>query len=162
MVVSVDGIEAHLEILDPFDEHPLLRSYNISTAGQGFILLFSHSETNAYDRITSTHKLIVESRTVSTQKYRRAPIVLVGLDGENVPERQITFKEGAKLTEKLGLNGYFECSWRMDKNIEDPFFTLTRELRKLRGEAPQHVRSLLMVCSRGDTWVGEVVPGDSF
>jgi len=54
------------------------------------------------------------------------PVIAVGIIPDSEKERQITFEEGKRITNLLGLDGFVECNVKSGENVEKMFEAISK------------------------------------
>lgn len=125
---TIDGIPAKLEILDTAGQEEY-RAMLLQWVrqGSGFILVYSITSSESFDRIDHYVNLIRES------KEGDSPIVIFGNKCDLENERVVATSQGQAYANSLKVP-FFETSAKTRINVEEGFFQLVRELRKRRAE----------------------------
>jgi GTPase KRas protein len=141
-----------LEVLDTAgqEEYTALRDQWIRD-GEGFVLVYSITSRNSFQRIQKFHHQIQRvkdsanassptsgsgylnspiSPTVSTFGGQ-VPIMLVGNKSDRVTEREVSTQEGLAMARELGCD-FVEASAKNCINVEKAFYDVVRNLRKQR------------------------------
>jgi small GTP-binding protein len=129
--LSVNGQHIKLEIIDTAgaEEYEHFREPSIEEA-DGIIITFSVRRATEFDRVEDIHNRLKE---IQGSKEPR-PIAMVGTcaDTENLWPREVSVSQGRALAMGLGC-GFFECSAKDGRKIDDPFlFIVKRLMRPLR------------------------------
>jgi len=139
-----------LEVLDTAgqEEYTALRDQWIRD-GEGFILVYSITSRNSYDRIRKFFnqvKRVKESShpgSPTAHSYLQpqmhtgpvysgpVPVMLVGNKSDKHHEREVSSQEGQALARELGCE-FVEASAKNCINVEKAFFDVVRLLRKQR------------------------------
>lgn len=139
-----------LEVLDTAgqEEYTALRDQWIRD-GEGFILVYSITSRNSYDRIRKFYnqvQRVKESNHPSSPtgpSYLQGqmqngpvysgpvPVMLVGNKSDKHHEREVSSQEGQALARELGCD-FVEASAKNCVNVEKAFFDVVRALRKQR------------------------------
>lgn len=139
-----------LEVLDTAgqEEYTALRDQWIRD-GEGFVLVYSITSRNSYDRIRkfynqvqrvkeSSHPASPTSRSYLHSQLQNGPVysgpvpvMLVGNKNDKHHEREVSAQEGQALARELGCD-FVEASAKNCVNVERAFFDVVRSLRKQR------------------------------
>eukprot|EP00695_Tsukubamonas_globosa_P003093 TRINITY_DN468_c0_g1_i1.p2 TRINITY_DN468_c0_g1~~TRINITY_DN468_c0_g1_i1.p2 ORF type:complete len:186 (-),score=62.75 TRINITY_DN468_c0_g1_i1:57-614(-) len=123
--VHVDNEICFLDILDTAgqEEYSALRDQYM-LAGQAFLLVYSITEKKSFDEISSFREQILRVKDSD-----KVPMVLVG-NKADLPDRQVEEKDGRAIAKSWGIP-FFETSAKTRQNVEECFFEMVREYRKL-------------------------------
>lgn len=139
-----------LEVLDTAgqEEYTALRDQWIRD-GEGFVLVYSITSRNSYDRI---RKFFNQVQRVKESSYPGSPtghsymqpqaqpnpvytgpvpVMLVGNKSDKHHEREVSAQEGAALAKELGCE-FVEASAKNCVNVEKAFFEVVRLLKRQR------------------------------
>lgn len=139
-----------LEVLDTAgqEEYTALRDQWIRD-GEGFILVYSITSRNSYDRIRkfynqvqrvkeshpaspTGHSYLHQAQVQTSPIYTGpVPVMLVGNKSDKHHEREVSSQEGLALAKELGCE-FVEASAKNCVNVEKAFFDVVRALRKQR------------------------------
>lgn len=137
-----------LEVLDTAgqEEYTALRDQWIRD-GEGFVLVYSITSRNSYDRIRKFYNQVQRvkeshnpgSPTGPTYLQQQmgpvytgpVPVMLVGNKSDKHHEREVSSQEGQALARELGCE-FVEASAKNCVNVEKAFFDVVRSLRKQR------------------------------
>lgn len=148
--VVIDSHACMLEVLDTAgqEEYTALRDQWIRD-GEGFILVYSITSRNSYDRIRKFFNQVQRVKESShpgsptNHSYLHAqmsnapvytgpvPVMLVGNKSDKHTEREVSSQEGQALAKELGCE-FVEASAKNCVNVERAFFDVVRRLRKQR------------------------------
>ncbi|KAJ5079804.1 ras-like protein rasd [Anaeramoeba ignava] len=125
--VEIDEEICHLDILDTAgqEEYSAMRD-SYMRSGEGFLIVFAINSRSSFDEVPMFKEHIY--RVKDTEK---TPIVIVGNKSDLENERQVSSGEARDLAKTFGCP-YFETSAKSRINIEESFFGLVREIRKVR------------------------------
>lgn len=146
----IDSQACMLEVLDTAgqEEYTALRDQWIRD-GEGFILVYSITSRNSYDRIRkffnqvqrvkeSHHPASPTGHSYLQQQMQNGPVytgpvpvMLVGNKSDKHHEREVSSQEGQALARELGCD-FVEASAKNCVNVEKAFFDVVRSLRKQR------------------------------
>lgn len=139
-----------LEVLDTAgqEEYTALRDQWIRD-GEGFILVYSITSRNSYDRIRkfynqvqrvkeSSHPGSPTGHSYLQQQLHNGPVysgpvpvMLVGNKSDKHREREVSSQEGQALARELGCD-FVEASAKNCVNVEKAFYDVVRALKKQR------------------------------
>ena len=148
--VVIDSQACMLEVLDTAgqEEYTALRDQWIRD-GEGFILVYSITSRNSYDRIrkffnqvqrvkesshpgSPTNHSYLQAQMANTPVYTGpVPVMLVGNKSDKHHEREVSSQEGQALAKELGCE-FVEASAKNCVNVEKAFFDVVRRLRRQR------------------------------
>ncbi|KAK6367519.1 RAS2 protein [Lithohypha guttulata] len=148
--VVIDAQACMLEVLDTAgqEEYTALRDQWIRD-GEGFVLVYSITSRNSYDRIRKFFnqvQRVKESHHPASPiggSYLQAqmqngpvytgpvPVMLVGNKSDKHHAREVSSQEGQALAKELGCE-FVEASAKNCVNVERAFFDVVRALRKQR------------------------------
>ena len=125
--VMIDNEVCLLDILDTAgqDEYSAMRDQYMRT-GQGFLCAYSITSRASFDEISSFREQILRVK----DEERWVPMVLVANKCDLENERQVSMVEGMDLAKSFACP-YFEASAKSRFNVENSFYQLVREIRKL-------------------------------
>lgn len=142
----IDAQACMLEVLDTAgqEEYTALRDQWIRD-GEGFILVYSITSRNSYDRIRKFHSQVQRVKESSHpnsptgHSYLQngpvysgpVPVMLVGNKSDKHREREVSSQEGQALAKELGCD-FVEASAKNCVNVEKAFYDVVRALRKQR------------------------------
>ena len=125
--VMIDNEVCLLDILDTAgqDEYSAMRDQYMRT-GQGFICVYSITSRSSFDEISSFREQILRVK----DEERWVPMVLVANKCDLECERQVSMAEGLDLAKSFACP-YFEASAKSRINVDNSFYQLVREIRKV-------------------------------
>lgn len=144
----IDAQACMLEVLDTAgqEEYTALRDQWIRD-GEGFVLVYSITSRNSYDRIRKFYNQVQRVKeshhpaSPTGPTYLQAqmapvysgpvPVMLVGNKSDKHHEREVSSQEGQALARELGCE-FVEASAKNCVNVEKAFFDVVRSLRKQR------------------------------
>ncbi|PRT53324.1 Protein ras-2 [Wickerhamiella sorbophila] len=134
--IVLDGQPTTLEVLDTAgqEEYTALRDQWIRD-GEGFLLVYSITERNAFSRIKHYYNQIL--RVKDGEPFGA---VLVGNKCDRTEDRAVSVPEGERLAKELNIP-FYETSAKLNINAEKAFLTaarLTRDTRNAEFEGSQH------------------------
>ena len=91
----------------------------------GIILIYDVTDLNSFKNIKNWIKQINANAAKSIGK------ILVGNKSDS-PDRVVTEEEGKKLAEEFNMD-YFEASAKTNKNVNEVFYYLVKEIVKIKG-----------------------------
>jgi len=126
--VVVDNDSHMLDILDTAgqEDYSVMRDQYIRT-GQGFLLVFSVASLTSFQAVTSFYERIMQVKECDV-----VPMVIVG-NKVDLPNRTVSTKQGQDLADKFAVP-YIEASAKTRLNVEEAFYSLVREIRRLNKE----------------------------
>ena len=124
--VSIDDEVCLLDILDTAgqEEYSAMRDSYMRT-GQGFLCTYSITSRVSFAEVTNFREHILRVKDEES-----VPMVLIGNKCDLEGERQVSTSEGQDLAKTFGCPT-FECSAKARINVEDAFYELVREIRKV-------------------------------
>lgn len=125
--IVLDGQPTTLEVLDTAgqEEYTALRDQWIRD-GEGFLLVYSITERNAFSRIKHYYNQIL--RVKDGEPFGA---VLVGNKCDRTEDRAVSVPEGERLAKSLGIP-FYETSAKLNINAEIAFLTAARLTRDTR------------------------------
>lgn len=134
--IVLDGQPTTLEVLDTAgqEEYTALRDQWIRD-GEGFLLVYSITERNAFSRIKHYYNQIL--RVKDGEPFGA---VLVGNKCDRTEDRAVSVPEGERLAKELNIP-FYETSAKLNINAEKAFLTaarLTRDTRNAEFQESQH------------------------
>ena len=94
--------------------------------GEGFLIVYAINSRDSFDEVTSFRDQILRVKDADT-----IPMVICGNKCDLDNEREISKSEGEDLAKSFGVP-FFETSALSCINIEESFYQLVREIRKIR------------------------------
>jgi small GTP-binding protein len=123
----IDGEQCCLEILDTAGTESFSTSSRLHTKnGDGFLLVYSITSPNTLQDLIEIKDQIDQIKESSDFS-----IVLVGNKSDLANQREVTHKQGVKMSQKFDCP-FFECSAKMGSNVEKAFHKLVREIKQKR------------------------------
>jgi GTPase KRas protein len=125
---DVDGETALFDVLDTAgqEEWKAMRDQWIRF-GDGFLLMYSITNSSTFDEITRLHEHILRAKDAA-----KGPIVLVGNKCDLESQRQVTTAQAKAFADKLGIP-FFEASAKTKVNVDEAFAAVCRSIRQYRG-----------------------------
>jgi len=125
--VTVDNKVSMLNIWDTAgqEEYEALQDGYIREA-DGFIIVYSITDTRSFNSVSKLHKKIYRVRESSHE-----PIIIIGNKCDLDVNREITTAEGVKLAEELNCH-FMEASAKAKICVEEAFFDIIRQIRQQR------------------------------
>ena len=123
--LSVDEYKIKLQIWDISGEgrfRSFLPTY-ISHA-RGGLFVYDVTEKTSLTNINFWLTLVKKELT----KEEILPVIAVGIIPDSEKERQITFEEGKRMTNLLGLDSFVECDVKSGENVEKMFEAISKLL----------------------------------
>eukprot|EP01099_Mayorella_cantabrigiensis_P006566 TRINITY_DN551_c0_g2_i1.p1 TRINITY_DN551_c0_g2~~TRINITY_DN551_c0_g2_i1.p1 ORF type:complete len:189 (-),score=39.06 TRINITY_DN551_c0_g2_i1:285-851(-) len=135
--VTIDDETCLLNLLDTAgqEEYSAMRDQYMRT-GQGFLVVYSVTSRQSFEELPSLRDQILRAKEADV-----IPLVVVGNKIDLESDRKVSKDEGQNLSRNFGCP-FFESSAKTRVNVEESFFQLVREIRKLsggnkKGGAPQ-------------------------
>ena len=125
--VTVDDAVCMLDILDTCEyeqEYKALRDQSLRD-GQGFILMYSITSRESFDRLTEFHTAVSEIKLRIDEDI--TPFIIIGTKCDLDSERQVSKEEGEEFANILECP-FFETSSKDRINIDEPMYELVRLL----------------------------------
>ncbi|KAJ3443231.1 ras-like protein rasd [Anaeramoeba flamelloides] len=124
--IVVDEQTCLLDILDTAgqEEFSAMRDQYLRK-GHGFLFVYSIVTKDSQKTLETYYKQIYKIKD-----ELKIPLVLIGNKVDLEGERNVTTEEGIQLSEKYQCP-FFETSAKTGKNVEESFFSLVREVRKI-------------------------------
>ncbi|XP_057312435.1 ras-like protein RAS2 [Hydractinia symbiolongicarpus] len=131
----IDDRVAHLDILDTAgqEEFSAMREQYMRT-GEGFLLVFSVTDSSSFDEIPRFHTQIL--RVKDKDEF---PMILVGNKSDLENERTVSTAEAQELGRKLKIP-YLESSAKQRINVDAAFHDLVRAIRRSNEVIDQPVK----------------------
>eukprot|EP00300_Choanocystis_sp_HF-7_P026269 c29165_g1_i1.p1 GENE.c29165_g1_i1~~c29165_g1_i1.p1 ORF type:complete len:186 (+),score=44.14 c29165_g1_i1:184-741(+) len=125
--VDIDVETCVLQIMDTAgqDEYARVRSHYIDH-GEGFLLVYSVTGRMTFESVTSFRDQILRAK-----ERPAVPMVICGNKCDLEDEREVSEAQGRKLATGFGVP-FFEASAKLRLNVDESFFELVREIRKVR------------------------------
>ena len=125
---SVDNTPTFLEILDTAgqEEFTALRDQWIRDS-EGFVLVYSITDRQGFEQIEPIKDSIDRVKEGEIGEF---PITLAGNKADLEGSRVVGREEGERLAGRLG-GAFFETSAKTRRNLEDTFYSVVREIRRL-------------------------------
>lgn len=100
-------------------------------SGEGFLIVFSLTDRESFDRISTIRDNIVRAKERDGWGDN-TPIILIGNKSDLVQERVVSSEEAKSWAAQHNVQ-YFETSAKTGQNVEAVFAQLIRMVRKMRG-----------------------------
>jgi GTPase KRas protein len=97
--------------------------------GQGFLMVYAITSRSSFEEL-----LGFKDQILRVKEADHVPMVVVGNKSDLESERQVSSQEGTDLARNFGAP-FFETSAKTRVNVEESFYSLVREIRKLMGNA---------------------------
>ncbi|KAI9354407.1 ras-like protein 3 [Pilaira anomala] len=125
----VDGECALLDILDTAgqEEYSAMREQYMRN-GEGFILVYSITSMQSFDEVRKLYDQIAR-----VKDFDSFPVILIGNKCDIEHDRQVSTNDGKSLAKHYGCQ-FLETSAKQRIRIEDTFFGIVREIRRLNQE----------------------------
>ncbi|KAK7007772.1 P-loop containing nucleoside triphosphate hydrolase protein [Favolaschia claudopus] len=117
----VDNRMCFVEVLDAEGGNYILRD------GQGFVLIYSATSRESFDKIAAFHQTLVRATKMLP------PFILIGNRADAHSAREVSKEEGAASARELGCE-FLETSAKTAQNVERMVITLIRALRRRKAE----------------------------
>lgn len=117
--VNVDDVPCVIEIWNPQVVRTEGTRYMYLRRASGVMLVY---DVHNYTSFANIRTWVKEIRQKSDNSD--LPILLVGTKCDLSQPRSVSFEEGRKLAEELGLDDFLEVSARTGQNVEQAFITL--------------------------------------
>eukprot|EP01099_Mayorella_cantabrigiensis_P000033 TRINITY_DN1018_c0_g1_i1.p1 TRINITY_DN1018_c0_g1~~TRINITY_DN1018_c0_g1_i1.p1 ORF type:complete len:186 (-),score=35.09 TRINITY_DN1018_c0_g1_i1:265-822(-) len=129
--VTIDTRTCVLDILDTagHEEYSAIRD-GYMRAAQGFLCVYSVISRPSFEEIASFRDQILRIKDVTV-----FPMVLVGNKCDLESSRKVSKIEGQELAKSFECP-FFEASAKTRTNVEESFYQLVREIRKMSGDQP--------------------------
>lgn len=121
-IINIDGRKVKLHIWDTAGQErftPIVSSYY--RGAQGMILVYDITDRNSFKHIDKWLHEIERSGDPSVKK------ILVGNKTDVTGKREVTYVEGKKYADELGIP-FLEVSAKMSTNVKEIFHTLIRSI----------------------------------
>jgi len=141
--VVVDDKVAFLDILDTAgqEEYAAMRSQYMRS-GEGYILVYSIIKRETFEELSVIVTQITRIREATGAKV--PPIVICGNKIDLAEHRTVTPEEGLAFAKTINA-GFFETSALSKINIEEPFFELVRQIRKIRNPSSSRIPACILL-----------------
>jgi GTPase KRas protein len=128
--VVVDGEPVVLSVLDTAgqEEFSAMRSQYLST-GKGFLLCYSITNQQTFDEVKA-----IQTQVLQAKDTDYVPMVLVATKSDLEASRKVSRVAGETLAKAWGCP-FLESSARERLNVEEAFFQVTREIRRVEAAA---------------------------
>ena len=125
--VTIDDEVCVLDILDTAgqEEYSAMRDQYMRT-GEAFLLVYSITSRTSFNEISSFREHILRVKDAD----KKVPMVLAGNKNDLFNEREVTVWEGEELAKSFSIP-FFETSAKNRLNVEDSFYELVRELKRI-------------------------------
>ncbi|KAJ6226493.1 ras-like protein rasd [Anaeramoeba flamelloides] len=125
--VVIDEETCLLDILDTAgqEEYSAMRD-SYMRAGEGFLIVFAINSRNSFDEVSSFREQITRVKDSDD-----VPMIIVGNKNDLENERQVSQGEGTDLAKSFNCP-FIETSAKTRTNVEEAFFGLVREIRKIK------------------------------
>ncbi|KAJ5078305.1 ras-like protein rasd [Anaeramoeba ignava] len=125
--VEIDEEICLLDILDTAgqEEYSAMRD-SYMRSGEGFLIVFAINSRNSFDEVS-----VFKEQICRVKDSDHVPMIIVGNKSDLENERQVSSGEGQDLAKTFGCP-YIETSAKTRINVEEAFFGLVREIRKVK------------------------------
>ena len=150
--VTIDNEVCLLEILDTAQscEYQEMFTRQAIRTCQAFLCIYSITSRNSFEEISSLRdEILREKRKQEEEEEEKeilpfpyemfVPIVLVGNKIDLQHQRQVSIIEGMELAKSFNCP-FFEASAKTSFNIENSFFQVVREIRKIEKKMNRNVK----------------------
>ena len=143
--VTIDDETCLLNILDPAcqEENSAMQNQYMRIA-HGFLIIYSVTSKSSFDEEIHT----LREKILRLKDTAYFPIMLVGNKCDLDEERHVTESEGKKLANEWKCN-FYETSARKRINVEECFYDLVREIRRVNTYCPpnnKRIQSIQKEC----------------
>ncbi|GFR05197.1 ras-like protein 2 [Trichonephila clavata] len=131
----IDGQVARLDILDTAgqEEFSAMREQYMRS-GEGFLLVFSVTDSNSLDEMYRFHKQIL--RVKDRDEF---PMLLVANKCDLDAQRVVPASEIAQRAQQLKIP-FVECSAMQGRNVDNAFYELVRQVRRFQAAERPPIR----------------------
>eukprot|EP01155_Anaeramoeba_flamelloides_P051412 Anaeramoba_flamelloidesc42399_g1_i1.p1 GENE.c42399_g1_i1~~c42399_g1_i1.p1 ORF type:complete len:195 (+),score=62.02 c42399_g1_i1:39-623(+) len=125
--VVIDEETCLLDILDTAgqEEYSAMRD-SYMREGEGFLVVYAINSRNSFDEVSSFREQITQAKDSD-----EVPMMIVGNKNDLENERQVSQGEGTDLAKSFNCP-FIETSAKTRTNVEESFFGLVREIRKVK------------------------------
>ncbi|KAJ6252455.1 ras-like protein rasd [Anaeramoeba flamelloides] len=125
--VVIDEETCLLDILDTAgqEEYSAMRD-SYMREGEGFLVVYAINSRNSFDEVSSFREQITQAKDSD-----EVPMMIVGNKNDLENERQVSQGEGTDLAKSFN-SPFIETSAKTRTNVEEAFFGLVREIRKVK------------------------------
>ncbi|KAJ3430268.1 ras-like protein rasd [Anaeramoeba flamelloides] len=125
--VVIDEETCLLDILDTAgqEEYSAMRD-SYMREGEGFLVVYAINSRNSFDEVSSFREQITQAKDSDD-----VPMIIVGNKNDLENERQVSIGEGQDLAKSFN-SPFIETSAKTRTNVEESFFGLVREIRKVK------------------------------
>lgn len=124
---TVDGTPASLDILDTAgqEEYSSMRDLYMKT-GEGFLLVFSLTDRQTFEEITTFYNQI---QRVKGESFQFVPMMLVGNKSDLINDRQVSPEEAIQMAKRFDC-AYIETSAKTGANVNEAFHGLLKMIMR--------------------------------
>jgi len=135
--VVIDGQSCLLEILDTAgqEEFTALRDQWIRDC-EGFVIIYSIISRISFEQVS-----VFKEQVMRVKDAEKLPIMLVGNKCDLEDRREVETHEGEHLAKVIGCQ-FKEASAKTRENVEESFYDLVREIRKIPGDNDKLLKKL--------------------
>ncbi|KAJ3452908.1 ras-like protein rasd [Anaeramoeba flamelloides] len=125
--VVIDEETCLLDILDTAgqEEYSAMRD-SYMREGEGFLVVYAINSRNSFDEVSSFREQITQAKDSD-----EVPMMIAGNKNDLENERQVSIGEGQDLAKSFSCPS-IETSAKTRTNVEESFFGLVREIRKMK------------------------------
>ncbi|KAL7753825.1 RAS1 protein [Sorochytrium milnesiophthora] len=126
----IDDEVALLDVLDTAgqEEYSAMREQYMRT-GEGFLLVYSITNSNSFDEISTFHQQILR---VKDKDY--FPVIVIGNKCDLEHDRTVSQQDGRDLSRQFQCK-FIETSAKQKINVDEAFYNLVREIRRFNKES---------------------------
>jgi small GTP-binding protein len=130
-LIIVDDVQSLFDISDSYGSQDTVKEQTINSS-DGFLIIFSVVDRQSFEAVK---KYVEQIKQVKHSKKPKA-IYVIGNKCDLENERVVSAEEAKNLSKTLEIQ-YFEVSAKEKQNVEESFFGLAREIRKIRSTKPK-------------------------
>jgi len=141
--VVIDGQTCLLDILDTAgqEEYTAMRDQYMRT-GEGFLIVFAVNNIKSFEDITTYREQIKRIKDAE-----EVPMVMVG-NKCDLPTRQVDMQQARDVARNYGIP-FIETSAKTRMGVDDAFYTLVREIKKIWKRKVKTIKMELFVVEAG-------------
>lgn len=128
--LSLDGDEIKLDILDTAgQEEYAFTKDNYYRSGDGFVLVFSITESYTFDEIRGFREQIL--RVKNDKLPKDIPMIVIGNKCDLDGKRQVSEEDAMNEAMKWGCK-YMETSAKTNLNVDNAFYDIMRQVHSIK------------------------------